>query len=151
MPLCGCAGIWCESPTADRLWFMYSLNLRREHRHVAMKIGAYHALSSELSVSRYLNTVRTSHPGSILVRQMLDEFEVTRRGHRYQAIVYAPLAITLRGFRKLFASQSLSVDLLKLVLQHIFIALDFLYTDARVIHTGKSSAHQVRIHIVYIA
>lgn len=103
-----------------------------------MKIGAYHALLSELSVSRYLNTVRTSHPGSILVRQMLDEFEVTRRGHRYQAIVYAPLAITLRGFRKLFASQSLSVDLLKLVLQYIFIALDFLHTDARVIHTGKS-------------
>ena len=109
---------------------------------MAMKIGAHRALASELTVSRYLNTVKTSHVGSTLVRRMLDEFEVTREEHKYQAIIYEPLAITLRGFRKLFASQSLPVDLLKLVLQHIFIALDFLHTHARVIHTGVSTALQ---------
>ncbi|KAH9841134.1 putative CDK4/6 [Rhodofomes roseus] len=106
-----------------------------EHRHVALKIGACHALSGELSVSKYLKTIRTSHAGSILVRQTLDEFEITRQAQKYQAIVYSPLAITLRGFRKMFRDQALSVQLLRLVLKHIFIALDFLHTEARVIHT----------------
>lgn len=79
---------------------------------------------------------------------MLDEFEVPRQVRKYQAIVYSPLAITLRGFRKLFPSQSLDVDLLKMVLQHILTALDFLHNDARVIHTGKPSYRLIYIKCI---
>ncbi|KZT02281.1 protein kinase [Laetiporus sulphureus 93-53] len=106
-----------------------------EHRHVTLKIGTCHGLSGELSVSNYLRTIKTSHIGSSLVREMLDEFEVTSHNQKYQAIVYSPLAITLRGFRKMLTTKSLPAELLKLVLKHIFLALDFLHTEARVIHT----------------
>ncbi|PCH38829.1 kinase-like protein [Wolfiporia cocos MD-104 SS10] len=106
-----------------------------EHRHVALKIGTCHALSRELLVSNYLRTIKTSHVGSSLVREMLDEFEVTSHNQKYQAIVYSPLAITLRGFRKMLPTKSLPVALLRSFLKHLFLALDFLHTEARVIHT----------------
>ncbi|KAL6307087.1 CMGC/SRPK protein kinase [Sparassis latifolia] len=106
-----------------------------EHRHVALKIGTCHALSGELSASNYLRTIKTSHVGSSLVREMLDEFEVTSHNQKYQAIIYSPLAITLRGFRKMLPTKSLPVALLRSVLKHVFLALDFLHTEARVIHT----------------
>ena len=109
----------------------------RDHRHVALKIGTHAGLSGELPVLKHLKSMRTSHAGSLLVRDMLDEFDVTDRDRKYQAVVHSPLAITLRGFRKMFPDQALSLDLLRSVLRHVLLALDFLHTEARVIHTGE--------------
>ncbi|KAI0918236.1 hypothetical protein AcV7_007036 [Taiwanofungus camphoratus] len=51
------------------------------------------------------------------------------------AIVYSPLAITLRGFREMLPTKSLPVALLRSVLKHMFLALDFLHIEAKVIPT----------------
>ncbi|KAH9840006.1 putative CDK4/6 [Rhodofomes roseus] len=124
-----------EEETLDWEWYSPD-EFIQEHRRAALKIGAFHALSGELSVSKYLKTIRRGHVGSSLVRQTLDEFEVTRQARKYEAIVYSPLAITLRGFRKIFRDQALPIELLRLVVRHVFVALDFLHTEARAIHTG---------------
>jgi len=110
----------------------------RAHRHVALKVGSHAELSRELAVLKHLRSIRTTHAGSSLVRTMLDEFVLTHHEKKYQAVVHPPLAITLRGFRKMFPDTSLSVDLLKLILKHVLLALDFLHTEAKVIHTGGS-------------
>ncbi|KAI0946357.1 hypothetical protein AcW1_009833 [Taiwanofungus camphoratus] len=66
---------------------------------------------------------------------MLDDFQVTSHNQKYQAIVYSPLAITLRGFREMLPTKSLPVALLRSVLKHMFLALDFLHIEAKVIPT----------------
>lgn len=77
-----------------------------------------------------------NHPGSLLIRQMLDEFKVDSQNGKFHCIVYSPLAISLKAFRNLFPERALPVDLLKMVLKHLLISLDFLHTEAKVIHTG---------------
>ncbi|CAL1698674.1 unnamed protein product [Somion occarium] len=106
-----------------------------EHQHVTLKIGTCEALESELAVLRHLKAIRTNHSGSLLVRQMLDEFQVTSEQGKFQCIVHPPLAITLGSFRRMIPTKSLPVDLLRAVLQHLLSSLDFLHTEARVVHT----------------
>ncbi|KAI0080949.1 CMGC/SRPK protein kinase [Panus rudis PR-1116 ss-1] len=106
-----------------------------KHRHVAVKIGTYDALSKELSVLKYLSTIRTKHAGATLVRRMLDEFQVTRDNKKYQAIVHLPMAATLGGFRNMLSKKKLPDVLLKPLLQYLLIALDFLHSEAKVVHT----------------
>lgn len=106
-----------------------------EHRHATLKLGSHAEVSRELAVLKHLNSIQTEHVGSLLVRDVLDEFVITRNDRKYQAIVHPPLAITLREFRRMFPDKSLPLDLLKNVLYHILTALDFLHTEAGVIHT----------------
>ncbi|KAH8917346.1 kinase-like protein [Atractiella rhizophila] len=107
----------------------------RRHVFVAIKIGTVHALSSELLALRRLKSIKTKHAGSLLVRQHLDDFELSNRHGGFQCLVHRPQAITLRDFRQLLPSRMIPVNLLKLVLQHLLLALDFLHTEAKLIHT----------------
>lgn len=106
----------------------------KEHRYVALKVGSHAELLGELAVLKHLQSIGTNHAGSLLVRNMLDEFVLTYHDKKYQAIVHSPLAITLREFRKMFPDKSLPVNLLRLVLKHLLLALDFLHTEAKLIH-----------------
>lgn len=66
---------------------------------------------------------------------MLDECEVANPRGVYQCIVHPPMATTLRAFRKMLSSEALPVIPLKSVLQHVLLAVDFLHTEAGVVHT----------------
>lgn len=50
-----------------------------------------------------------------------------------------PLAISVKAFRTMLLERALLVGLLKLVLKHLLLNLDFLHIEAKVIHTGKSN------------
>jgi len=108
----------------------------REHRHVALKIGLHEELSEELKFMKHLKGLHTPHGGSTLVRTMLDEFEVAGEQGKFQCTVHPPLAVTLGTFRRNLDDRALPADFLKSVFQHVLIALDFLHTDAKLIHTG---------------
>lgn len=118
----------------------HEANLRqchlRDHHHVSLKIGAHEGLSTEIKFLRHLKALRTRHAGSTLVRTMLDEFEVTGEHGRFQCIVHPPLAVPLSIWRRNFHDEALPLELLKLILQHLLISLDFLHTEAKMIHTG---------------
>jgi serine/threonine-protein kinase SRPK3 len=70
---------------------------------------------------------------------MLDEFQVNSTFH---CSVHPPLAISVKAFRRLLPRRVLPVGLLKEVLKHLLISLDFLHTEAKVIHTGTSNRMQ---------
>lgn len=120
-------------------WYM-KLDLRhfRDHRHVSLKIGAPEGLSKELEILKHLKAVKTNNGYSALVRTMLDEFQVTGEHGKFQCIVHSPLAVPLSTFRKIFRDRALPLNILKLVLQHLLGVLDFLHTEAKIIHTGQS-------------
>lgn len=113
------------------------MHINRDYGHVTLKIGTPQALENELRVLRLLKTIKSNHAGSLLVRQMLDEFEVDSKDGVFQCIVHLPLAISVKEFRKLLPSHARPTGMLKLVLKHLLLALDFLHTEAEVIHTGK--------------
>lgn len=108
----------------------------RNHKHVALKIGTPEALEGELRVLRHLKTIKPNRPGSLFVRQMLDEFQVESKTGVFQCVVHVPLAVSIKTFRRMLSERALPVSFLKLVLKHILLSLDFLHTEAKVIHTG---------------
>jgi serine/threonine-protein kinase SRPK3 len=73
---------------------------------------------------------------------MLDEFVIDSKYGVFQGITYPPLAISLGAFRMMLPKRALPAGLLKLVLKHLLLVLDFLHTEAKVIHTGKATAMQ---------
>jgi serine/threonine-protein kinase SRPK3 len=113
-----------------------------DHKHVTLKIGTPEALEGELRVLRFLRTIKTSHSGSLLVRQMLDDFQVDSKNGVFQCVVHPPLAISIKAFRRMLPDRALPVSLVKQVLKHLLLGLDFLHTEAKVIHTGESSRIQ---------
>ena len=67
---------------------------------------------------------------------MLDNFEVTGPKGTYQCVVHEPLLTSVLHFQAGFDPPSLPEDLLKGLLQQVLLALDYLHTEANVIHTG---------------
>ena len=118
----------------------------RNHKHATLKIGTLEALEGELRVLRHFRTIKTNHPGSLLIRQMLDEFQVNSQNGIFHCFVHPPLAISLKAFRRLLPERSLPIGLLKGVLKHLLISLDFLHTEAKVIHTGTSKTFIEKFH-----
>ena len=73
---------------------------------------------------------------------MLDDFRVDSKNGVFQCVVHSPLAISIKAFRRKLPGRALPVSLVKLVLKHLLLSLDFLHTEAKVIHTGESSRIQ---------
>lgn len=121
----------------------------RDHKHVTLKIGTLGALGSELRALRHFRTIKTNHSGSLLIRQMLDEFQVNSKNGIFHCLVHPPLAISVKAFRSLLPERALPLGFLKVVLKHLLINLDFLHTEAKVIHTGTSNRIQLQTLIFY--
>ncbi|KAI9842414.1 MAG: hypothetical protein M1837_007159 [Sclerophora amabilis] len=107
------------------------------HRYVTLKVCERNATQAkrEVAVYRYLNTINTKHSGSRLVRTIVDAFEISRCEGVYQCLVHKPLGMSLSGLRARCPSRKMPEQLLKLTLTHVFLALDFLHTEAGVVHT----------------
>ena len=54
----------------------------------------------------------------------------------HQCLVHEPLGMSMETLRQLIPGGKLPENLLKLFLMHLLQALDFVYTDAEMIHAG---------------
>jgi hypothetical protein len=119
---------------------MHDQPMSRGDNYIALKVCERDApqATRELGIYRHFNMITTSHVGGLLVRTMLDDFEVAGSGGSHQSFVHEPLGMSLSGLRALCPSRKMPEPLLESTLTHIFLALDFLHAEARVIHTGKS-------------
>lgn len=89
---------------------------------------------------KHLNNIDSSHTGSMLVRRAIDDFQInsTDEIYTYQCLVHPPLAMSICELRNRITEKVLPEDLLKPTLVHILLALDFLHTEAKVVHTGTT-------------
>lgn len=87
-----------------------------------------------------INAVETSHAGAELVRTALDTFQIEDAKGHYQVIVHQPLGIRLYDLRHRFTDEILPEKAVKLVLMHLLIALDYLHTEAGIVHTGMMAS-----------
>ncbi|KAM3416881.1 hypothetical protein BST61_g8469 [Cercospora zeina] len=88
----------------------------------------------ELSICRHINNVSSEHPGREHVRKLLDSFEIEGPHGTHICLVYEPLGNSL-GELSLLADGVLEAQIIRQTLRPILTALDFLHSEARIIHT----------------
>ncbi|TFK89729.1 kinase-like protein [Polyporus arcularius HHB13444] len=107
------------------------------HCHVAVKVCSRNAIpiKRELAALEHLNDLpKTKHAGRQFIRTLLDRFELTSNdvpSRSFQCLVFKPMAESIWAFRE---GRRLSQWLLKDILYHILLALDYLHSEAKLIH-----------------
>lgn len=91
----------------------------------------------ELRIYEHLAKIKSSHPGQSLIRELYDAFELDGPAGKHQCLVQQPMHLTVLEMMRL-NPKPFNLPLLKLTLRRILRALDFLHTEAKVIHTGMS-------------
>ncbi|KZF26273.1 kinase-like protein [Xylona heveae TC161] len=115
------------------IWFCRDL---QSHRYVAMKVYIHSSETSrEVQALKHLSSLKTDHPGSALVRTMIENCVIPGPRGNHQCIIYQPLLTSLLHFQATLNPTSLPEDLLKGALQQLLLALDYLHSEAHVIHT----------------
>ncbi|PYI02933.1 protein kinase [Aspergillus sclerotiicarbonarius CBS 121057] len=109
----------------------------QQHAYVALKMyerDSGHG-KRETEVYNHLKGVKSNLTGSILVRHALDDFQISSGDSSYQCLVHPPLAMSLFELRNRIPAKVLPENVFKPTLIHILLALDFLHTDAHIVHT----------------
>ena len=129
-------------------------------RHVAAKACAKNAILVKCGLSgfKHINSLpKSEHVGRSLIRTSLDQFKLAHFQahvgfaiHRsrattielvpmpVQCLVRKPMSTTLKAFRKMLPGEKLLEALLRPAVMHVLFALDYLHSEAKVIHTGSS-------------
>ncbi|RDL37342.1 uncharacterized protein BP5553_04775 [Venustampulla echinocandica] len=89
----------------------------------------------EVQVLRHIAATQTKHSGAFFVRTMQASFEIEGPTGVHQCLVQEPLLASLSDLQNTLNPTSLTEDILKTALQQIFAGLDYLHSDAHVIHT----------------
>jgi len=56
-------------------------------------------------------------------------------------LVHDPLGMSVATFGELMPGGHLSEDVLKAVLKHLLLALDYLHSEGKMVHTGRQLSH----------
>ncbi|OJI83058.1 hypothetical protein ASPTUDRAFT_57031 [Aspergillus tubingensis CBS 134.48] len=110
-----------------------------DSKHVALKIYVSGTMksSNEIAVYERINTVETDHAGKNLIRQLWDHFFLEGPHGRHMCLVHQPLGLSVDQFLYFFPGRVMNLDALKPCLRQVLGIVDFLHTEAKVIHTGK--------------
>ncbi len=106
---------------------------------VALKIFTNDSQNrEEVQIHEHLRSVQSKHPGRDMIRNALDTFTLQGPNGEHPCLVHEPMLENVAELLDRNPSHRLSEDLLRLLLLQLLAALDYLHTDAHVIHTGES-------------
>lgn len=114
----------------------------RKHTYVTLKLYvASPRANREILVYEHIRTVKARHAGQSNVRSLLDHFEIKSKydERSHQCLIHPPLGMSLWQLIGLFPGRTSTEQLLKATLLNLFMALDYLHSEANFIHTGTSS------------
>ncbi|OJZ91405.1 hypothetical protein ASPFODRAFT_41845 [Aspergillus luchuensis CBS 106.47] len=92
------------------------------------------ATDREWRVYEHLTRVDSSHPGQSLIRELYDSFDLQGPGGTHRCLVLQPMTMTLLEMLRL-NPRPFDLPLLKMTVKRLLLALDFLHSEADVIHT----------------
>jgi len=97
-----------------------------------------------IKIYEHLSQVKSNHPGQSLIRELYDTFEIESPGHKHYCLVQQTMHMSLLDMMNLNPEhpEPFLAPLLKSTLIRLLSALDFLHTDAQVIHTGMCNPMQ---------
>lgn len=81
---------------------------------------------------------------------MLDAFEIDGLKGDYQCVVFEPLLTSVLHFQATFDPPNLPEELLKGLLQQLLLAIDYLHSEANVVHTGLFQNYYHHFSDVYL-
>lgn len=125
------------------VWLARDLNAANsKNLHVALKVFIRsQAMGSqadhELNMYKHIGSIAASskHPGRHAVRTMLDSFKIDGPDGEHYCLVHPPLWDSVKAFLARNPIGRLPPPVLGIVLQRLFLALDFLHTECRLVHT----------------
>ncbi|KAF4446701.1 putative dis1-suppressing protein kinase dsk1 [Fusarium austroafricanum] len=122
---------------SSTVWLARDLDGRR---HVALKLFIHsksmgQQLDNELAMYKRISASSTKHPGRGAVRELLDSFDVTGPDGSHRCLVHPPLWESVLTFLYRNPVRKLPAPVLAFVLRRLFLALDYLHTECKVIHT----------------
>jgi hypothetical protein len=94
-------------------------------------------LDDELNIYKRIERSSHKHRGRKHVRSLLDCFEVTGPEDKHRCLVHPPLWESVLAFLLRNPVQRLPKPILAVTLHRLFLALDYLHTECKVIHTGS--------------
>lgn len=108
---------------------------------MALKIYIHNSVQHrELPFYQHLEkALPSSHPGAKNVRKLLDSFKVLGPHGEHVALALQVAQMSLRDMDTVFMKgRGFDEGFVKGAIQELLEALDFLHTEAQVVHTGKS-------------
>jgi serine/threonine-protein kinase SRPK3 len=102
-------------------------------------VSKHRQAQNEEKIYKHLRSIKTSHLGEEGIRFLLDHFQLPGKLGLHECLVHKPLGLTLKDIREMSEGEKVSGELLKPIIECLLMALDFLHTEARVVHTAKST------------
>lgn len=121
----------------------------RRHRHVTLKVytrGEVHL--EEFKIYQELGEGNKSHPGFSHIRTALDIFTIHRNGGDHHCLVQKPMWDSFRDLLDRNPIHRFTEDLLKAGLVQVFLALDYLHTECKLVHTGTQDFDVLQCGII---
>ncbi|PYH97141.1 kinase-like protein [Aspergillus ellipticus CBS 707.79] len=115
------------------VWLGRDLN---ESRYVVLKVYVTGTeRNHELEVYARINATQTTHLGKTCIRKLLGHFHIDGPHGRHVCLVHQPLGLSLHDYLFFLPGRVMGFESLKACLRQLIATLDFLHTEARVIHT----------------
>lgn len=113
-------------------------------RYVTLKIfinstSLGQQLDDELKMYQRIQGASKFRPGHNAVRSLLDSFDVDGPDDKHRCLVHPPLWESVLTFLHRNPVRQLPKPVLAFVLQRLFLALDYLHTECKIIHAGSCS------------
>ncbi|KAJ5507899.1 hypothetical protein N7527_010042 [Penicillium freii] len=117
-------------------WLARDMNCRR---YVTLKIfinstSLGQQLDDELKMYQRIERASKFHPGRNAVRSLLDSFYVDGPKDKHRCLVHPPLWESVLTFLHRNPIRQLPKPVLAFVLQRLFLALDYLHTECKIVH-----------------
>ncbi|KAK8196819.1 kinase-like domain-containing protein [Phyllosticta capitalensis] len=109
------------------------------HKYVVLKVYVrkHRQAKQEPEIYSHLARIASNHPGQKVIRLPCDTFLAERKdiaGQQHQCLVFEPLGMSLKELCE-FSGGKVKPEVLKPIIRSILEALDFLHTEAGVVHT----------------
>jgi serine/threonine-protein kinase SRPK3 len=92
--------------------------------------------SRESEIYNILGRGSWTHPGRNYIRTARDSFKIPRPEGNHWCLVQEPMYDSMKNFLARVPDRRLPLDILRMSLVQIFVALDYAYTQCRLVHTG---------------
>lgn len=116
-------------------------NLPRKNSYATLKVYTGEIADDEnreISIYKKFAQLDSSHPGRKYVRTMLDSFGVQGPQGYHQCLVHRPLWQSMFDLQHRNPRHRFTEPLLRAMLLHLFVALDYVHISCHLIHTGGS-------------
>jgi serine/threonine-protein kinase SRPK3 len=91
----------------------------------------------EPSILERINNMHKAHLGSAHVLQLLDKFKHEGPHGDHLCLVFKAMGPNLADYRRFFPMRRIPIPALKQITRQLLLALSFLHTTCKIIHTGK--------------